>query len=431
MTPAAVISGRVVDADGEPVRDANVGLGHYSSIDGNDLVFSPAATTDDRGEYRLSQVQAGTYYPRAFPPNLEASPWARDFQRARGFWFVPTYLPSTIDVAQAKSIVVAAGSETRLADIVLRTERRYSIRGKFADFQNSRRYWVLLREMPESHHYQIAVNFRPPPPKYYDLDTKVLGEEFEIRDVSPGHYSVIGTASDVYPSTQSLVARQVVEVTDHDVENVVLTFANPFEIPGQIKFDGAPFDTSGLMIALMWDWQDRHEVNLKSETSFTFTGVRSEIYAIELGEGAPFPIGSSGPYLKSARLGDRELVDWQVDLTDGPKPLTLVFANDASTIDGTVRDARGRLVSAKVVIVPENAHQLSMPRPRVSASDEKGAFTLRQIPPGEYRLFAAQGTTAPIVYGFDLARPYLSQSTRITVKPKSSQFVNLQTISGK
>src|ERR1700687_1481243 len=57
MLPAGVIQGRIVDEDGDPVPRVNV------------FAFSPAgsvgptnATTNDRGEYRISGLSSGEYF---------------------------------------------------------------------------------------------------------------------------------------------------------------------------------------------------------------------------------------------------------------------------------------------------------------------------------------------------------------------------------
>ncbi len=420
---AGVISGRVVDEDRNPVRGASVALGHYQSgpiysSGSAGPVFAPSATTDDHGEYRLP-VRTGTYYPRAFPPDSNL-PLAREMQRVRGFWFVPTYLAGT-DFATGKAVVVSPGSDIRLPEIVLGTEHRFSIRGKFTEYESGRHYSVLLRDIPEHHEYESFHVGWPPPPKYSELETKISGQEFEIRDVPPGKYFVTAETSAERGSTKPLHARQAVEVVDHDVEDVVLNFAMPFNISARVVVEGPWFNLSGTMVALMWDWQDRHEVRLKSDGVFELTGFLPELYEFQWSYSRFAP----SAYLKSVWLGTRQINDMRIDLRGGPQPLTLVYANDASSITGIVRDATRRPVSAAVVVIPENADTFTMLRPRVSYSSSEGVFTLLMVPPGAYRLLALD------VMGNDMLppefwTPYLDESIRIIVAPSSSQSVELR-----
>src|SRR5262245_34189043 len=72
MTPAAVITGRVVDDEGRPVRGAPVEALAYGYRNGRrELVtHGNSATTNDRGEFRLFWLDPGKYYLMVGPPQL-------------------------------------------------------------------------------------------------------------------------------------------------------------------------------------------------------------------------------------------------------------------------------------------------------------------------------------------------------------------------
>ena len=63
LSPHASISGKVMDRDGDPLENANVTAMGYSYNGGVKMlrVFQ-SASTDDRGQYRIADLQRGTYY---------------------------------------------------------------------------------------------------------------------------------------------------------------------------------------------------------------------------------------------------------------------------------------------------------------------------------------------------------------------------------
>jgi hypothetical protein len=63
LTPQAVISGKIYDEVGDPVRRAHVALYRQDQSTGVGLTRSiSAAQTDDRGSYEFTELPAGTYF---------------------------------------------------------------------------------------------------------------------------------------------------------------------------------------------------------------------------------------------------------------------------------------------------------------------------------------------------------------------------------
>ncbi|HVN17740.1 MAG TPA: carboxypeptidase-like regulatory domain-containing protein [Dongiaceae bacterium] len=71
LSPEAIISGRILDEAGEPVRHAAVTLHRDDHSQGVDQVYAfRRATTDDLGAYELTSVTPGTYFL-----SVTAQPW--------------------------------------------------------------------------------------------------------------------------------------------------------------------------------------------------------------------------------------------------------------------------------------------------------------------------------------------------------------------
>src|SRR5262249_52986431 len=72
MTPTGSISGRVYDADGEPLAKAQVQVMRPIYKDGQRaLTIVEIVASDDRGEYRLFWLPPGRYYVAAKPDIAE------------------------------------------------------------------------------------------------------------------------------------------------------------------------------------------------------------------------------------------------------------------------------------------------------------------------------------------------------------------------
>jgi protocatechuate 3,4-dioxygenase beta subunit len=101
----AAVTGRVVDSDGDPVRDANVVLSREH--------FVLAGASDDRGEFRLAHLAPGNYALRVTPPKADDAPWGEALLRAHGLL-----------IEQTKSVSVGAGGEMTIGDLDLSVEHR-------------------------------------------------------------------------------------------------------------------------------------------------------------------------------------------------------------------------------------------------------------------------------------------------------------------
>ncbi len=71
LAPAAMISGKILDESGEPVRHASVMLYYRDHSNGVDEIHqSHGGQTDDQGEYEIPSLMPGTYFLSA-----SAKPW--------------------------------------------------------------------------------------------------------------------------------------------------------------------------------------------------------------------------------------------------------------------------------------------------------------------------------------------------------------------
>jgi hypothetical protein len=118
LTPRSILTGRVLDADGDPIAGAEVDA---SGPDGR--YPGTIAHTDDHGAFRFYDLGAGTYHLMAIP-GLDTHIWAgfRDGHgQPIGEREIETYYPNSSDIKGAAAIVLKAGHE--INDVVITMQR--------------------------------------------------------------------------------------------------------------------------------------------------------------------------------------------------------------------------------------------------------------------------------------------------------------------
>lgn len=135
MTPESAISGRVFDADGDPMPKARVMVSRVQySPRGKQLANARSATTSLDGSFRVEGLTAGRYYVSAQEQQtviVSAATQASGKGPEEGY--VNTYFPSATQLSNAAPVVIAAGVESRGVDIRMAKTRVFHVRGKVFD----------------------------------------------------------------------------------------------------------------------------------------------------------------------------------------------------------------------------------------------------------------------------------------------------------
>jgi protocatechuate 3,4-dioxygenase beta subunit len=174
MTPGAVITGRVLDEDGERMPNVRVSLLRVVYQNGRRrLVPGNAGSTNDLGEYRLHGIAPGRYYLAASASvNLGGGMMYPSGARTNNAEAVPElsygslYYPNSPDSARAVPIEIAAGTELRGIDFNFQPVRTVRLRGTLTGFEppagrGGNRPVVMLSprgdmaDMPNRHHADV------------------------------------------------------------------------------------------------------------------------------------------------------------------------------------------------------------------------------------------------------------------------------------
>jgi hypothetical protein len=416
LIPESVIAGRVLDADGDPVRHAQVEAQQYAYVSGiKQLRSMHQVQTDDRGEYRMFNLPPGRYYVRA-----EASP--RSFRRmlqanlqVRGA-LPPTnlaaaYYPGASEPSRATELQAQPGAELDGIDISLAPEKRYSIRGKFpaGDLAKARRGVRVVERSGNMGRFQPM--------------SQMGRDSYELRDIAPGSYIVIGDSMDPAKPEEHLFARQLVDVIDRDVDGVDLTFSPGVKVKGTVKVEGSTTLLLGDLILFLQptDPSGQYQAKVAADGTFSSSEMAPGIYQVR--------IGGRNAYLKSLRLGDRELPERKIDTEHLSGDVTVVIGADFGRVEGTVTDEAGKPVyNANVTLVPDQSRPDWQERFENGLTLPNGKFNFASVPPGEYKAYAWLGVEPGAPQSADFRKPYEDRAVPVKVEANGLQSLDLKPI---
>lgn len=412
MLPTAIISGRIVDEDGDPMADAVVFVQRKKP--GAKLENVGSERTNDLGEFRFHSLFPGQYLIVAMPPP-DFHDYERQHEKSRketdqpDMRYLTTYYPGTYDAAQASPVTVRPGDEVPVS-LTLVPARTYKVRGIVTGIPAGQKVAVELTSVASQ----------------TILRSNEAGEngQFEVRGVPPGSY--VARVS-IGAEEQLLTARQNVNVVAADVDGIRLVPMRSFTVSGRLRFDARPQDytvnlrsvdapdDSGFFIASDAFGQS---ATVDRQGGFQWTNVKPGTYSVHLYG------GDRDSYLKSVTLGESD-VDTGFSIS-GPVTLDLVVSPKGGRVEGAVTDHAQPVADATVVFVPEEKFRKVREHFAVATSDQRGHFTVRGIAPGAYTVFAWQDVEDGLYYDADFLRSQESNGTPVKVEVGSQQKIDLK-----
>jgi hypothetical protein len=152
------------------------------------------------------------------------------------------------------------------------------------------------------------------------------------------------------------------------------------------------------------------------------TTLAPDAYTVEAG-GLP-----DGYYLKSVKLAGREMPDATLDLSYGGGQVDVILAPAAGDVTGVVQNSRGEPASKVQVTAVPASGSLRRDMNKLVTTDATGNFTLKGLPPGDYKFFAWEEVETNAWMDRDFRQPFDNQSGSAKVDASSTPNVTLRLI---
>ena len=428
----AVLAGRLTLENGEPLANTAVTAipARLATAGG----FSPAPPrefrTDDRGEFRIYGLMPDTYLVAALPPlggreiqrrsdeefdaivrALQQPGTAQAGQRAAALptdpipagakiGYAPTYFPGTPIVGEAAPIAVRAGEVREGLGFTISRLPLATISGTVIGLNGepvpTARVSVESEGPPLPR--DVTAGFQP------RTSTPNARGEFSIAGIPPGRYRVRAHAPGVITRDGERLPQTEWALTDVtvggvDVSGVTLNLQPGRLFSGTLSAASPPASWSGAMVTLLPTMGNpgivlnglaatvaTRQAPVSADGRFTVTGLVPYDYEMRV----TLPTALAGWMVESIGQRGRDLRDAPLTFVDGS------LEGVAIVLTTSVTELAGRLTSESgvpatdyfLVAFPEDRtlwHPAS-PRIRVVRPAVDGAFSIRDLPAGAYRL---------------------------------------------
>jgi hypothetical protein len=462
LTPTGNVSGRIRDAEKQPLADVPVRLlrAVYNRFGQRTLQSVASTRTNDRGEYRIYFVAPGRYYVNA---GTSSNRTLDDWFQQRDSNVVETtyssvYFPGVVDLNQAAILEVKPGADIDGIDLRLGRQELYRMRGRVIDSRtgqppSSIRVSLFFRSDSGGERVDSNSNYR------------TSDGTFEFRGLIPGSYWVIaevftpsrlaesvppaaavprlipvafqtGQTTPPQPAAAPLAKSIVpVDLGASDVEGILIAMTPGVSVSGRLRIEGQAPSTQAADLERMQIYLSaRNELSSKfvkvpppkatdAEWTFGIDGVTPGEYAAHVIDLPP------GFYLKEASLGGSDGLHTFVQITASEAgTLNFVISPHAATVQGVVTDERlAPVPGSQVVLVPDrNRDRAGFYR--AVTSDTNGRFSFPNVIPGDYRIFAWESIEPNAYFDPGLLKNVEAKGERLHLDESARHSVDVRVI---
>jgi hypothetical protein len=403
MMPRAVISGRVLDENGDPMQDVQVQAVAVSA----DLVVQVGnAGTDDHGEFRMVGAP-GKFYLQANPAR-----WAMDQPpeiRAGGSSepvYGPTFYPSSVLKDRAAVVEAVAGKEVGGLEIRLQRQHGMAING-------------AVGGIPENGGARVFMQFGETAQRISGGRSANTGAggKFSFAGVQPGFYHLY--AISVSGKAQMATRTVELQLESSDPPNVDLALMPAIDLAGTLAMEGDPPGRPA----------EKRGVRLEPAGQGGGYGLRQS--GGEVDRDGAFHIESVAPakfrvrveplpenaYIKKVDVDGAVSPDGTVDFSMvRPARIKVTVSRNGAQIAGTVLDEKGERVLTPMAMVWLVQDPKDLPQDSPQRVTPDGKYTFHGVRPGKYRLFAVDVFRMAVSDTVETLRKLAGRGEEIEVK---------------
>jgi hypothetical protein len=423
LVPHAVLAGRVLDDEGEPLEKISVQIRRAMRIKGKQqLVHAGTAQTNDLGEFRAANLPPGRYWLSASISRHnqlfgEGAPRATTDQPQEEV--VTTFFPSSTDEAGARPLDLVAGQTLSAIDIRMRKERVYRIKGKLVAPTPVKDIRVTI--MPRD-----KDTFADP----FNNPASAVNPDgsFEISKVLPGAYTLV--ALTVFGNIRS-VGSTPINVARENLSGILIPFHNTITVTGSIRAETPDpalplsFTTSQIFLNPVAGFSFNSTYGkVDAEGAFRVENAGPETYRVNLAG------LSEGYWIKAIISGGQDILDSGIDLNSGPpEPIEIILGSGVGSLTGRINDDKDiPAAGASASLVPD-PYKPNRPELNHSApTDQNGNFKLTSIRPGNYKLYAWESFDYETIFDPENLKAHEASAKSVTIKPGSTEQLTLKSI---
>jgi hypothetical protein len=390
-----VITGRVVDEQGQPLSDVLVrafGSDVQGRVDAKGLA-GRSYRSNDLGVYRIANLPPGKYYVGVVR-TTSGSPDA-------GRGLAPSWYPGSTDSAEARPVEVTAGFETPDIDVPIMSVRLTRVGGRALTQAGGPAAGAEIRLLSQSRGPSLA-----------SLTARVAADgRFAVRNVPSGVYEVkaIRQPSGRGDAHALEFARDVVTVSDEGTPDLTLMLTPAPVVRGRVILPNhLPEATPFSILALSEDADLLREYSAARVSgpggTFGLPLIPGK-YLFRL-QGLP-----DGYVLESVTIGEHDHTNRLADVTASGLELAVTLSQRGATIVATASAAHGDVVLVNTLEAtwsPAGAGVVI--RPLVD-----GSAQLSGLPPGEYSMALVDSAEGIRRFDRRLLRQVVQRGARVDI----------------
>ena len=439
----ASIAGTIVDEFGEPMQDVVVNALVLRAMGGRIRALrasSPGSNgrTDDRGRYRISGLQPGTYVVQAVAGDVLSA--------TNGY--VPLFYPGTTAIDQATPTKLDIDAAAAGIDLTLQTQPTRRVSGTLVDAAGNP---IGVRDgmfdragLSTTVMVALAASSQPGGIQTEPVRTASNADgTFAFNNIAPGNYIVQAAvngpavpAANV-PTSQQF-AEALVTVAGDDPPPIELRLSRGATLMGRVVYEGIAesFPPYAGMQMTVVPAADRDPLLAASTNGFALLSDNTFEYRGVFGPSilSVRPRGATW-YVKSITYRGLDLADSAFDfgVTETFRDVEIVISGAGAMVTGRVTDDRAAPVrDYTVAFIPTDRSKWTI-RSRwlkTARAMQDGAFRVTGIVPGDYWVVAVNRLDGSEVAG-DLQNPEVldalaSRAQRITLGEGQSQILTLR-----
>lgn len=395
------IFGTVVDMDGDPVS-ASISLLKYRYWRGKkELAQFGHAQSDQRGNYRIQNLQSGTYYLLANTSSGQLEMRVTNEPMTGQRAVVPTYFPDAAGAEEARPIELAAGVDAH-ADIRVRTAAYGSMKPQ-----------VSLPAGLSEQGNGVQIQVRSQVGHSINQFGFPVGQPIPNVQVPEGEYEI---AAWLDQGAKSYRDRQKVNIRAEEEVSVALQLRDVIQIPCVVKVEG-PGAEAYKEFQIRLDPPTPTSSNVRPNTTWKqgrdckLAGIEPGIWDISI-----FPLPPE-LYIRAMTWKGKDVLNEEMDVQESSSdPLTIVLSTRSAELVVDVEKSPAKQVQPAIVLLAPKIHEMAtLGLYQAQYTDGDGKVRFHGIRPGAYRVFAFEELQPGAWNDPEFLKPYAAMAAPVTL----------------